>query len=226
MSPFAVSPECHALGLRAGAILFEELRIGPASRQLRDTIDAEAIRVRETFPSPGSIRSHPAIKRVHQILRSVGCHPRRHPPSTEKLIQFARRRETLPAINNLVDTYNLLSLQSFASLGAHDLDRIALPVRLERFRRPEAFVPLGTDQPQSVAAGEFGYVDRAERVLCRLDSLQAEFSKVTAATQRAILIIEATDSLPPATLSDLLANAAVAIVHQCGGGVQEIVGPN
>ena len=108
-------------------------------------------------------------------------------------MEFAWRRGTLPAINNLVDTYNLVSLQSRFSLGAHDLERLTLPVSLQIFAEDQPFIPLGADQSETVQAGEFGYVDASEQIICRLDVRQAEFSKVTGDTTDAILIIEGTN---------------------------------
>ncbi|MEE3372138.1 MAG: phenylalanine--tRNA ligase beta subunit-related protein [Planctomycetota bacterium] len=226
MTSFEVAPECHALGLRAGAILFRDLRIRPASVLLREAIDATAQDVQKTFADRRSIRSHPALQRIREILSTIGSDPRRHPPSTEKLLQYARTKLTLPAINNLVDCYNLISLQSFCSLGAHDLDRVSLPVRLQQFTVEETFIPLGSSEPQAIRCGEFGYVDQRVRILCRLDSLQADFSKVTTDTRNAILIVEATDATPPPVLAELLQSTANAVQKHCGGRVMQLVGPN
>lgn len=54
----------------------------------------------------------------------------------------------------------------------------------------ESFRPLGETTPAATVAGEYGYVDAANRLLCRLDVRQAEFSKVTERTRNALLIVE------------------------------------
>ena len=226
MTSFDVAPQCHALGLRAGAILFRDLRVSPSSASLREAIDDAAQRVHDTFTDRRSIRSHPGLQRIREILKTIGSDPRRHPPSTEKLLQYARTRCTLPAINNLVDCYNLISLQSLCSLGAHDLDRVSLPVRLQQFTSEQALVPLGRPERQTVLCGEFGYVDQQERVLCRLDSLQADFSKVTTDTRSVILIVEATDTTSSAALTQLLQPPADDLQKHGGGTVVQLVGPN
>jgi len=66
--------------------------------------------------------------------------------------------------------------------GAHDLDKFAPPATLRLLTGQESFTPLGSDKAVSIVPGEYGYVDAHDRVLCRLDVLQAEFSKVTANT--------------------------------------------
>lgn len=192
MSTFLVSQECLDLGLRAGALVIENLRIEPASQELRSQIDDEVRRVRSRFGNPTEIRALPELVALHEILRSVGVKPRGHPPSTQKLLESAWKRGEIPEVNNLVDAYNLASMITRCSLGAHDLDHLALPVELRLFRGSESFRPLGSEEDQPVNRGEFGYVDAEARVICRLDSLQADFSKVTNRTTRALLIIEST----------------------------------
>jgi B3/4 domain len=150
------------------------------------------------------VRSLPELKKLDQILRTVGVNPRRYPPSTQKLMEYALKRESLPAVNNFVDASNLVSLRTRYSLGAHDLDRIALPIGLRLLQGDETFRPLGSSEDSSVTVGEFAYVDAEKRVICRLDSLQADFSKVTSQTANIVLIIEGTTSHPPSKSSRCL----------------------
>ena len=144
----------------------------------------------------------------------------------ERLITFALKRGDLPAINNLVDAYNFISVRSRCSLGAHDLGRIAQPVSLRLLTGRETFTPLGRDTPMSVTAGEFGYVDAADRVLCRLDLLQAEFSKVTTSTANALLIVEGTAAHTPDVLRQTIADAIELVTRHCGGSADIVALPH
>src|SRR5262245_853587 len=187
---FVVAEECIALGLRAGAVIFRGVRVTPSSPALRAEIAEQVQAIRTRFADPAAVRSLPEVVAFQDILRGAGVNPRREQPSVERLLTVALKRGDLPAINSLVDAYNLASVRSLCSLGAHDLDAIALPVALRPLTGRESFTPLGRDAPEPIRAGEFGYVDAADRVLCRLDILQAEFSKVTERTVNALLIVE------------------------------------
>jgi DNA/RNA-binding domain of Phe-tRNA-synthetase-like protein len=116
-----------------------------------------------------------------------------------------------------VDAYNLVSLRSCCSLGAHDADRIALPVSLRLLTGTESFTPLGAAEPAPVTAGEFGYADAANRLLCRLDVVQADFSKVTEATVNALLIIEGTSAHPASVLQQTFVDVMEIVKRHCGG---------
>lgn len=225
MTPFVELPDCLELGLRAGAIVLRDVEITAASADLRSLIDEEVKCIQGHYSTTGDIRALPEIAKLYEILRSVGVKPRSHPPSTQKLLEFALKRGTLPEVNNLVDAYNLVSLRTKCSLGAHDLDRLQLPVQLRLFRGNESFRPLGNGQDSQVNQGEFGYVDSANRVVCRLDSLQAEFSKVTPKTKNALLIIESTTVHDAKHLENLFSETIATVQQFCDGSAQIVALP-
>jgi DNA/RNA-binding domain of Phe-tRNA-synthetase-like protein len=222
---FSVTPDCHELGLRAGAVVFRDVNIGPAGPALRAEIQREIEAIRTRYADAQAIRSNPEVGFFGDLLRKVGANPRREQPSVEKLLNFALKRGDLPAINSLVDAYNLVSVRTLCSLGAHDLDLIATPVRLTMLSGGESFVPLGGQTPVPVAAGEYGYVDGQDRLLCRLDVLQAEFSKVTNRTTNALLIIEATASHAADLVKTAFTEAVERVTRHCGGTAEVVAMP-
>jgi len=214
---FAVTEDCIKLGLRAKVVIFRDVHVAEAPPQLRSEIAAAVQTIRARYPDPAAIRLIPEVVHFQEILRKVGVNPRKEQPSVERLLGHALKRGDLPAINTLVDAYNLVSIRSLCSLGAHDLDTIALPVNLRLLTGRESFTPLGRSSPYSVTAGEFAYVDARDRVLCRLDLLQADFSKVTHNTRNAFLIIEATSGHRPELRQRASADATTLITRHCGG---------
>jgi DNA/RNA-binding domain of Phe-tRNA-synthetase-like protein len=221
----SISPECVQLGLRSGTVVFRNVHIGESSPELRAEIAQEIAEVCSRFAKPDDVRRAPEVVAFRKILEDTGINTRKVQPSVERLLAFVLKRGALPAINNLVDAYNLISIRSLCSMGAHDLDRISLPVSLRLFTGPESFTPLGQDQALPIKAGEFGYVDANERVLCWLDVLQADFSKVTAATVNALLIIEGTPAHAEERLKDTFSAAIEIISRHCGGTAELLTEP-
>jgi DNA/RNA-binding domain of Phe-tRNA-synthetase-like protein len=217
---FRVAKECVDLGLRAGAIVFRNVYIADASPALRAEAAAAVEAVRARFADPAAARAAPEVVAYHDILRAVGANPRREPPSVDKLLTLALKRGHLPVLNNLVDAYNLISLRSLCSLGAHDLDIIAVPVELRLLTGNETFTPLGRNEPQAISPGEYGYVDAKDRVLCRLDVVQAEFSKVTANTRNVLLIIEGNTTHSTEFLLQVFSETAELVTRHCGGSAE------
>ena len=122
---FAVADDCIKLGLRAGAVVFRNLRIAEAPPALRADVAREVEAIRGRFDSPAAVRIAVEILGFADVLRKVGVNPRREQPSVERLLTFALKRGDLPRVNSLVDAYNLVSVRSLCSMGAHDLDRFA-----------------------------------------------------------------------------------------------------
>ena len=214
---FTVADECNRLGLRAGAIVFRNVRVTASGLAERAEMAEAAAAVRQRYSNPSAIRADPYVASFRGILQQIGVNPKKDTPSLEKLLSFAHKRCDLPAINSLVDAYNLVSVRSSCSLGAHDLDRIALPVTLRFLNGSESFTPLGSDQPVSVTAGEYGYVDSSNRLLCRLDVLQADFSKVIEATTNVLLIVEGTAAHSAEHLHKTFEDVMELVIRYCGG---------
>lgn len=219
---FLVSDDCLQLGLRAGAIAFRNVRIAEAPSALRGEIARAVAEVRARYADAGAVRSSTEVAAFHDILRRVGVNPRKLQNSVDRLLTFALKRGELPAINSLVDAYNLVSIRTACSLGAHDLDLIASPVSLRLLTGRESFTPLGSDAPQAVVASEFGYVDARDRLLCRLDVLQTEFSKVTPASSNVLLIVEATTQHAPSTVRDAFDQVVEIVTRHCGGTAEVV----
>jgi DNA/RNA-binding domain of Phe-tRNA-synthetase-like protein len=220
---FIVAEECVQLGLRAGAIVFRDLVIAAAAPELLAEIDREIRAVRDSFASPAATRSCPEVAAFQQLHRRAGVNPRKEQSSVERLLLLALKRGELPAINSLVDAYNLVSLRTGCSLGAHDLDTIVLPVSLRLLTGRESFTPLGESAPAAVVPGEYGYVDAANRLLCRLDVRQADFSKVTEKTRNVLLIVEGTAEHDPEMLHRAVEDVIELTTRYCGGTVEIIV---
>ena len=217
---FHVAKECIDLGLRAGAVVFRNVHIADASPALRAEVAQAVQAVRSRFADPAAARAAPEVVAYHDILRAVGANPRREQPSVDRLLTLALKHGHLPVLNNLVDAYNLISLRSLCSLGAHDLDIIAVPVELRLLTGNETFTPLGRNEPQAISPGEYGYVDAKDRVLCRLDVVQAEFSKVTANTRNVLVIIEGNTIHPPEVLRQVFRETIELVTRHCGGSAE------
>ena len=103
----------------------------------------------------------------------------------------------------------------------------ALVVFASALARPAKAGGIGADTialfPKNT--GEFGYVDAQGRVLCRLDLLQADFSKVTAQTVNALLIVEGTAAHDAEVLRRGFAEAVELVTRHCGGTAEVVALP-
>jgi DNA/RNA-binding domain of Phe-tRNA-synthetase-like protein len=68
-------------------------------------------------------------------------------------------------------------------------------------------------------------VDAANRLLCRLDVLQADFSKVTEATENVLLIVEGTADHSAEVLRQAIADVIEIVIRYCGGTAEVVSFP-
>jgi DNA/RNA-binding domain of Phe-tRNA-synthetase-like protein len=147
------------------------------------------------------LAAHPAVAPWREAYRRFGVKPSRHRSSIEGLLR------SVPAggprsINPLVDLYNAVSLRHMLPCGGEDLAAVRGDMRLTLAAGGESFVPLGSAEESPPLPGEVVYADDAG-IICRAwNWREAERTKLTSETTRAVLVIEA---LPPRTAGDLLA---------------------
>lgn len=149
--------------------------------------------LRDAFYARARLENHRAEQRIagYRTLRErIGRSVRRYPPSPLALhAQFQRRQALLP-VNPAVDIYNLVSLVTGLSIGAHDLAAVAGNVRLDTTRGDEVFYPLGSATARPVPAGEYAYLDEQDRVLCRMEYRQSAHSCVTRDSRDCLFIVQ------------------------------------
>ena len=126
-------------------------------------------------------------------------------------------------INQAVDIYNLISLESKLALGAHNIDRVVGNITLRFTDGSERFVPIGQSEPIPVAAHEYSYCDDANEVLCRLEIRQVEKTKVDEEAQNVFYIVQGNDATPDELLRETAQRIIDLTTRYCGGQGEIIV---
>ena len=114
--------------------------------------------------------------------------------SSQTLVEFVLKNGFLPNINSFVDMYNLVSVLTGISIGAHDIEKLAGTPALEVIEQDTPFNVLGSNETATAGKGEYCYVDQAG-VLCRMDIKQCERSKITEASENVLVIFQGHDCL-------------------------------
>ena len=184
-----VSPEASKLGL----VAIDHLAQNVCNRERDESFEqlkfSLCSRLRQKY-TPQFVKNDRLIAGFRELRKAVGRSPRKYPCSIESLIGCLQRRGSTPAINLVVDIYNVVSLETRLALGAHDLDRVDGSITLRFASGNEHFVPLGSSAAEPVHAGEYCYVDDGGEVLCRLDYKQCDKTKLSLSTKRCLFILQ------------------------------------
>ena len=149
-----------------------------------------------------------------EIYRKVGIQG--FVPASERLYEYIRKSGCIPGINTVVDSYNLVAIDTLLIIGAHDANRIKGNVRVDLTKGSERYMPLGKHAPEKIAAGEYAFMDD-EKVICRLDVKQCEQTKVDEGTSNLLVYVQGNDATTDGELSAALKQACENIVKYNGG---------
>lgn len=212
-----ISPEVARQGLSVAVLMargIDNARIGPELIAYRRAVAAALA----GYWKNRSISSHPAVREYERLHERFGAPGERASP--EAVLSYLRRAGDFTSAGPVVDCYNIVSARTLLSNGAHDPARVALPVALRRLRAEDVFVPLGEPRQRRDCSGEYGYVDAEHRVICRLDVLQCEGSKLTPASTEALVFVQGNARLADSVLLTGSWMLAELLERFCGGDVE------
>jgi DNA/RNA-binding domain of Phe-tRNA-synthetase-like protein len=166
------------------------------------------------------------LQGYRDLHKAVNCSDPKVIAASENLVRFFIKRGSLPKINLLVDIYNFVSFRSELAVGAHDTALVSGNVSLRFTNGSENFFPIGHHKAIPVKAGEYGYIDDANDILCRLDVRQVEKTKITEQTANCFYIVQGNRNTPPEKISEASDELIRLTLKYCGGKVTELYSPD
>lgn len=157
----------------------------------------------------------PVLQAYRDLHRAAGLSAEVAPPA-EHLLKLIQKNGRLPNINTVVDCYNLISVQSLLSIGAHDLAHVQGDVAFRLTSGKELYVPLGEVEPVKVAPGEYACMDE-EKIICRMDIKQCNQTKISKETGSFLIYVQGNREVTTQTLEQTLQKVCTLLVEICGG---------
>jgi DNA/RNA-binding domain of Phe-tRNA-synthetase-like protein len=213
---FRISEEVRQLGVRGAFAVIAGLdnrAYHPEFAAYRSAL----IRLLLQELQPGFVERNPVLQGFRDLHDAVARSNKRFPSSAEALVGLFQRKGVIPEVNQAVDIYNCVSLETRLSLGAHDMAKVRGDITLRLAQGSERFVPLGAAEPEPIHPGEYCYVDESGEVLCRLEHRQCERTKVTPATTHCFYIIQGNPNTSAADLERGLRRLVDLTCRFCGG---------
>ena len=169
------------------------------------------------------VHADPILEGFHILHDNSGVKRRKNIPASENLIKLLLKNQGMFYINQAVDIYNLISLESKLALGAHNIDHVDGNVTLRFTDGTERFVPIGQTEPIPVAGHEYSYCDDANEVLCRLEIRQVEKTKVDEDTTNIFYIVQGNEATDDTLLQETAQKIIDTTVKYCGGSGKIVV---
>jgi len=164
---------------------------------------------------------HPHLQAYRALYKSFGIDPSSKRPSADALLHRISRGKGLYAVNTLVDAYNLASAKNALCMAAYDLDQVALPLTLRLSRDGEAISLIGEAEPTTMEAGKLVYSDGEGLTCIHFNYRDADRTKVTDGTTRAILFVDGCGEIETDAIVRALDEAVELVTRFNGGQVSE-----
>jgi DNA/RNA-binding domain of Phe-tRNA-synthetase-like protein len=214
-----VAPELLRLGLSTAVLVARGIdgsRTPPELAAYRRNVGRQLA----AFWKNRKLSAHPALQEYEQLHRRFGVMD--EPAAPVKILRYVRRHQDFTEAGALVDCYNLVSARTLLSLGAHDLAKLKTPITLRFVQPDDVFIPLGESTPRD-CRGEYAYVDPDGQIICRMEVLQCEATKVNAASRDVVVFFQGNREIPG---KDLLAGVwlLAELLERFCGGTAELIG--
>ncbi len=143
MLAVAIDDEFVQKGLRVSlGCLGCRVAVEAAGAGLEEAL-ARVVERRRAELSERPVAEVPEIAAARQAYKSLGKDPSRYRPSSEALFRRLAQGKDLFRINNVVDTNNLVSLESGYAVGSYSVDRLRPPVVFRPGRAGESYEAIG-----------------------------------------------------------------------------------
>jgi DNA/RNA-binding domain of Phe-tRNA-synthetase-like protein len=177
------------------------------TRQVREEYDLE------------SLKDQPIFRAYRDFFWKIGIDPTKNRPAAEALIRRILGGRTVPNINSLVDTYNLVSIKSRIALATFDADKLEGDLLIRFSEEGEQFLGIGMEKPLLLKGGEIVITDN-EKLIAVYPYRDADNTKVTEITENVTIIVCGAPGINEEKLENASQMAQEYIRRFCDGKVE------
>lgn len=218
---FTMSPEVSNLGIKGLMSRIYNVKNTKSNPEFDTYLENELRSIKKQWEGK-DYKADLVLQGFRMLHEKVKRSNRKYPASPEELVRLFVETGRFPRINLLVDIYNLISLKTRLALGAHDIDKVVENITLRLTNGTEKFFPLGSKELVSVSAGEYSYIDDGNNIICRMEVLQVEPTKITVDTIDVFLIVQGNGNTDNSYIESGVKEVLNLVNKYCGGTITSL----
>ncbi|MCZ6803195.1 MAG: phenylalanine--tRNA ligase beta subunit-related protein [Proteobacteria bacterium] len=216
-----VDDEIHVLGIIVNFVIFKNIRNRKSDQSFHHYQQQVLSELIPDLSKEMLKEDH--VLEGYRILRTkLGLSKNKYICSSEALLKYLLKRNTLPHVNLLVDIYNFLSVNTHISIGAHELRMINHCLDFRITNGDELFIPMGSDKPVNIQKGEYAYIDGSNEIICQLDHRQCHKTRINEATRSCLLIVQGNPNTTSDRINSVTKELIILVNKYCGGDAEII----
>jgi len=173
--------------LKCGYLILE-IAVKESSEELKKLIHEESQKIRSKMKIE-DIENDKIAKSYRKLWWNFKIDPTKLRPSGEALIRRILLGKDLYLINNFVDCFNLVSIQTGLSIGAHDIEKLSGDITIRLARTGEKFTAIGSKGEMILNGNELVVSDDKKILDLAYSTSSCELTKITKETNKAILTV-------------------------------------
>ena len=167
------------------------------------------------------LKHDPVVRAYRDLYWSLSIDPTKIRPAGEALLRRALHGNDIPRISNVVDAYNLASLETIIPLSGFDLDLVSPPLEIRFSTERDEFTGIGMNRPIKFPQKALLVAD-TKQILCVYPYRDADRTKINATTRSVLIIGYGALNIGKDQLVDAVEKASTYI-ESAAGGVRERV---
>ena len=202
-------------GLQVLAEYVDGVRVEDSGAELQTFKESVCGLVKRKY-SLESLKDVSIFRSYRDFFWKVGIDPTKTRPAAEALVRRILAGKTIPAINNVVDSYNLASIQTEVALAAFNRDGLKGGLLMRTAKSGERFVGIGMNRPMELSGKEIVISDE-EKLVAIYPYRDADKTKVSAGTKNLLLLVCGVPGVHEDVLNEASNVALELITKFCGG---------
>lgn len=167
------------------------------------------------------LKDDPTVRTYRDLYWSLGIDPTKTRPSGEALLRRVLHGNDVPSISNVVDAYNLASLETIIPLSGLDQDLVFSPLEIRLSNEEDEFKGTGMAKPTKLVEKVLLVADR-KQILCVYPYRDSHATRIAEKTRNMLVIGY---GAPGINKTQLIATVkkALAYIEKVAGGRKEAI---
>jgi len=195
--------------------VIRDVKVGPSMKEteaLKQTIIAK---MRQVYKLE-QLKDDPIVRAYRDLYWSLGIDPTKTRPSGEALLRRVLHGNDILNISNVVDAYNLASLETIIPLSGFDLNLVSPPLEIRFSGEKDEFKGIGMNTPLKFAERVLLVADE-KQILCIYPYRDANATKVAEKTKNVLIVGYGAPGISENQLVSAVEKALTYIENVAGG---------
>jgi len=202
-------------GLQARVSYIDDVKVAKSGDELKVFSQEIFAEVKNKY-TLDNLKDVPIFRSYRNFFWRVGIDPTKVRPAAEALIRRILAGKNIPRINNVVDSYNLVSIKTEVALAAFNRDELIGDLIMRQSKVGEKFLGISMDEPTTLTGSEVVIAD-SEKLVAIYPHRDADISKVTNSTRNILLLICGVPGIDITILNNAREHAEKYITKFCDG---------